>query len=238
MSQRCSRHPEEPAAYICDGCEEFLCIDCTREGKALTFCGLCGEMALPVDDLGRVVELRAPVAPAKTVAAAYSIPDGLLFPFRGVQRWLFLLFAVLFAAVEGVGFYRPEGSALLDPARIGLALSLASVLADAVRSTALGDNDLAGIPDYRELGKRLTEVASFIILGMLTVALVAFFLSTLGCFNSLLSGQGVSFGCLVGLVLGAEISAFLWLFGFGAGTLMDSVLTTIRLDQHWVALAI
>jgi hypothetical protein len=232
----CLRHPGETAAYICDGCGEFLCIDCTREGKALTFCALCGERALPVDEVGRVVETRAPVVAPKRAARAYSIADGLLFPFRGLQGIFFGVFAVLVGAVEGVGFYQPEGSPLLDPARVGFALALASVLADAVRSTAEGENDLESIPDYREIGMRFREVASLVIVGGLTLATVAFFLSVLGCFDSLLSGQGVSFGCILGLVVGLEVSAFLWLLGFGAGALMDSVMTTIRLDQHWVAL--
>ena len=236
MSQHCSRHPGESAAYVCDGCGEFLCIDCTREGKALTFCGLCGEMALPVDEMGRVVEFRAPVAPPRSAAAAYSLTDALLFPLRRIQAVILGLFALLFTFVETLGFLYPEASGLMDPARMGLALTLANVLADAVRSTALGDNDLEGIPDYREPGKRFAEVVSFVILGALTIATAAFFLSIVGCFNSLLAGEGVGFRCILGLMLGAGVSGYWWLFGFGAGTLMDSVLTTIRLDQHWLAL--
>ena len=56
MSETCAVHHGVPAAFECESCGAKLCGDCAVEGKYLTTCGLCGEVAHPLPGMASPVQ--------------------------------------------------------------------------------------------------------------------------------------------------------------------------------------
>lgn len=227
----CAAHPTAPAVFRCDGCGKPLCDDCITEGHRLLFCKLCGERALPI----------ATGAPATSterrrravVDRPYSPGAALLYPFRGLGKYLFFgYFALTFV------FSLPILGCFLWPLSLGLVLFTPSLLFAIVRSTVAGDNELPDWPDISEFGTRVGELLTFYFLAVLSFLPAGVLVGMAGCTWRDVLGvtEGGAERCLPMLFLGCAIGFLILIPSFGAVGTYESFWLSFRFDLHLRAL--
>lgn len=212
----CSRHPERPATYVCDGCERPFCDECVVESHALFLCPECGERALPVVS-DRAASPRQPgygsPGGGKPGTASfdpgYRLRDAFAYPFRGSGISMFLALLVSTAFVAVVGWVSCFASLALS---VGLTFLITALQLKIVRTTARGDDELPDWPDWIP-GELVRDLATWLFVQLLQWILVAPFVF-LVLSPTLFSQANLGFwvGFTVCLWLGSGLS----LMGLGA----------------------
>jgi hypothetical protein len=233
MEKRCAAHPEQPAVYVCDGCQKLLCEECMEEGHRLLFCRHCGEMAVPLAAGAPVTSTE--LAKERKITAAYSLTDALAYPFRGLGLYLFAGYVLLLMVFNLAGGL-PGVGCLVFVFQVLILLILPGFLFAIVRTTAEGDTELPDWPDFSEYGQRLGEWFSFLLV-MVMAALPTWLLLWLGgCgLGDLVSG-GWGLDCWALLALGMVIGVVLWVPGVGSVGAYGSGWLGWRADLHFKAL--
>jgi len=160
MTGRCSTHQEAAAVYECDGCGKLLCEGCIEVGHRLLFCRHCGELAVP---LAGAPATTSELAQEHRVRAAYGFADALSYPFRGLGLYLYTGYVLLVMLLEVAGGVPGLGCAVLI-VQLVILLLLPGFLFAIVRTSAEGETELPDWPDFAELGERLGECLSFVLL--------------------------------------------------------------------------
>lgn len=226
MPAFCARHPERPAAFVCDGCAKTLCEECVEEGHRLLFCRLCGERALPLATRG----------PASTPAyerqrrllASYGLREALGYPLRGLGRYLFfgwVAVSVLQGAGPVLGFW---------PWVLGLfALALApGLLLAIVRTSMEGATELPDWPDFFDFGDRLSELGAFVLLAAVCLLPAIGLLAVSGCgARGVLAGEW-GLACWLAVFAGIVVGVVLEFGGLATVAVTQSAWSALRLDLH------
>ena len=231
----CSNHPSVAALFRCDGCRRQLCRECIREGHRLLFCGVCGERALPLEN-GQPATTPA-LRRATRQAAAYGFADALGYPFRGLGLYLYVGYIVLVFLLRLLGFL-PGIGCLAGIYLLVIAFLVPGLLFAIVRTTAAGENELPDWPDFTEVGERLREVFSALLVVLTSLVPAAALLWLAGCdLRSFLDVSARGAGCWVALAAGLLAAFVLAVPGFGATGTYSSPWLSFRLDLHLRALA-
>ncbi len=234
MAHRCATHADSTATHRCDGCSELLCEECVEEGHSLLFCKLCGEMALPL------ASGQATTSPERqrqrARSAPYSLWDALGYPLRGSGVWLFGTYVGLVALLGGLSLLPGLGLAFIFVS-LALSLMLSGLLLSIVRSTANGNNELPGWPDwdfYVLLRDLLQLISVFVVSAVPVVGLL--YLAGCGVVGLAL-GQW-SLMCWLAFGVGLALGAALWVVALGSVALYDAPFSAFRLDLHLAALGV
>lgn len=229
MAQSCSLHPEAPATYRCDGCDQTLCDACVDAGHALFLCRRCGERALPLDAQRQAVVREQRFH--EKLARPYGLRDAFLYPFRGMGLFGFLATLLSMAFVSfvlrfGIGCY---------PLLLALAFwsLLAGLQFKIARTTADGDTELPDWPEYFAWSERLAELVTYLALAVLQFAPLALWV-LLGASSGLL-GFEPSLPFWIGFAACGWLGTTLWVVAFAA-TARFGGLTALRFDAHLRAL--
>lgn len=136
----CAVHHDALAAFECEGCGALLCGDCVNEGKYLTTCGLCSEVARPLPGMASPVRGapsagRAPVS-SPEADVAVQLTNHVIVPGAITA----MVTAILFFLVDVRSIFLPMGFTLKW---LGFWFVLASVLI-ARYGRLSGDRDRQG----------------------------------------------------------------------------------------------
>ena len=224
----CTTHPDRPAEFRCPSCKRRLCPECVETGHRLFFCRHCRERALPLD--AEVPAATNAYARARRLDRPYGFTDALLYPFRGLGRYLVPAWALTLTIAGLLGTI----PALLVHALI--ALLLPGLLFEIVRTTAEGDDELPDWPDYSEPGRRLGEILQFLFITLVTFVPVWVMTRVTG-FSPLALLQGTAaLGDVALLLLSFGVGLCLGVFAFGATGAHASGWLCFRVDLHLEAL--
>lgn len=222
----CTTHPENPAAFACDGCARRLCEECIEESHRLILCRHCGERALPLEaGIGATVQEREQAAQWQA-AAVYSVGDALGYVFRGVGAFAFwtYLIVVVIARLPFLGFVASLFLLLV-------ALTLPAFLFKIARTTTRGDNELPDWPEL-ELFSILADILRFVWVGLWCLLPTAALFLLFGCDESLIATEELSRGCLLVMALGLFVGTALWIPAFAATALFETGWLSFRFDLH------
>lgn len=228
---RCATHADVEAVFLCEGCQKPLCHDCIQEGHRLLFCRLCGERAMPLaaETPAVATELRR----ATKREAPYDLRDALLYPFRGLGRFVYWGYVVVLALFMFLGTIPGLGCAVLMM-RFLILLMLPGLLFAIVRTTADGEIELPDWPDWSEGGQRLWEWFGAFLAFAVSILPLVVILYLLGCGPEQLAELTPL--CFMGLLLGSVLGAALWIPAFGAVAVEWTPWVALRVDLHLKAL--
>ncbi len=237
----CSVHPDRPASYRCDGCGRELCDACVKPSHRLILCGLCGELAVPLEG-GSSAGAAAPrTAPAfrrtRAQKSPYSLGEAFLYPFRGKGAsvfWSYAVLLVLFAALPAI--LPVIGCIVFIPA-LFVAVMVPRLLFTIVRTTAEGDDELPDWPDW-DFFARVADLFAMIV--MTLIALIPLFVLVYlsGCGDAEALGAGTAPSCFPPLVGGFLLGVALWMPTLGATAVFESFWLLPRVDLHVRALLV
>ena len=229
--QRCSTHPAVEAVFRCDGCRKLLCSDCIEGGHRLLFCRLCGERAIPLaaetpavaNELRRATKRQEP----------YSLRDALMYPFRGLGRYVYWGYVVVLAVFMLLGTVPGLGCAVMLM-RLLILLMLPGLLFAIVRTTADGEIELPDWPDWSAGGQRLWEWFGALLAFAVSIVPLVVMLYFSGCGVAELGELGLR--CSLALLVGSVLGAALWIPAFGAVAVEWNPWVALRVDLHIRAL--
>jgi hypothetical protein len=224
----CASHSDRVAVYRCDGCQKLLCDDCVEESYKLLLCSLCGERALPLAE-GVAASVPERQQQAKIArASTYSLKQALFYPFRGTGL---LMFVAALISLAVVGFVLRFGIGCLPLILwVGWLTLLAGIQFKIARTTAEGDDEVPGWPEYFSFGERIVDFLTwmFIVVGLQYGPVVSF-LFYFGARGLLTSEPSLVFwlGAAACLWLGTALA----LMGFGSASAHWRH-SALRVDQH------
>ncbi len=227
----CSTHPASEAAFRCDGCQKLLCGECIEEGHRLLFCRHCGERALPLAASTPAVSNELRRATKRT--ATYGLRDALLYPFRGLGRYVYWGYVVVLALFWFLGTVPGLGCAVLLM-RLLILLMLPGLLFAIVRTTADGETELPDWPDWSEGGQRLWEWFGALLAFIVSMVPLILILYLLGCVLEELAELRPH--CSLALLAGSVLGAALWIPAFGSVAVEWNPWMALRIDLHVRAL--
>ncbi len=232
----CARHPQAPAAYVCDGCQTHLCAACIDEGHRLKMCKLCGEMALPLgrepggpDSLRQVVRSSDPTRPGPP--PEISLSEVLLFPIRGIGIWLLGAYSILAVLLELLGAW-PVFRLVMLPVLIVLPLMLGSLFLRIIRTTAAGSNEMPDWPEW-DLQERLEDVLKLVSVLLVSTIPVLLALLVAGCL-----GSDTAPRCVVAGLIGSAVGILFAVVALGAAAIYDDLTAAFRIDLHIQAMQV
>ncbi len=203
MPSTCARHPEQPAAYRCDGCGSQLCSSCIEESHSLLLCRLCGERALPLGT-AQPQTVRELVQQRK-LAGPYGLRDALVYPFRGTGVYLFIVTCGVMALLWVVSFAPGLRALVVQIFLWGLIVGLQFKVA---RSTAEGENELPDWPDFTAFGPLLQDLLTWVVIHAPQIACTWIYLSAIGNYR-VAGARGVAEA--PNLLVWIGVAAALWL---------------------------
>jgi len=225
-AEACAQHPETPALFRCDGCDQLLCQECVKEGHVLLFCSLCGERALPLQS-DQPVTTKARIRD-EAIRRPYSLREALLYPFRGLGLYLFISTLVVFGIVSFLASWTCAGL-ILFLVVFSLMVALQFKI---VRSTAEGENELPDWPDYFSFLERLADLLTYVFNGILNVAPIGLFVLVFGA-SGLLTLQPSLFFWM-GFAVCLWVGTAMMVFAYGAAGTYGLVVS-VRLVAHFQA---
>ena len=219
------------AVFRCDGCRKLLCSDCIEGGHRLLFCRLCGERAIPLaaetpavaNELRRATKRQEP----------YSLRDALMYPFRGLGRYVYWGYVVVLAMFMLLGTVPGLGCAVMLM-RLLILLMLPGLLFAIVRTTADGESELPDWPDWSAGGQRLWEWFGALLAFAVSIVPLVVMLYFSGCGAAELGELGPR--CSLALLVGSVLGAALWIPAFGAVAVEWNPWVALRVDLHIRAL--
>jgi hypothetical protein len=240
-STHCAVHPDQPAAYRCDGCGRALCEACVKPSHRLILCGLCGELAVPLAG-GSSSSAAAPRTStafrrARARNAPYSIGEVLLYPFRGKGAavfWSYVALLVLFAVLPIV--LPVIGCIVVVPA-LFVAIMVPRLLFTIVRTTADGDDELPEWPDW-DFFARLADCLAMFVMTLIALIPLIVLVYLSGCGDAEALAAGTAPSCFPALAGGFLLGVALWMPTLGATAVFESFWLLPRVDLHVRALLV
>jgi hypothetical protein len=157
----CGQHPDVPALYQCDGCQQLLCGACIEESHTLLLCRLCGERALPLEQ--EMAATTRDLERQRTLTVPYGLREALFYPFRGSGGYLFFGTLTSFVICWVLSFLWIGG--LFYGV---LWLLIVAMQFKIVRKTAAGDNEMpADWPDFTDVGSLLADYVTWLVINVL-----------------------------------------------------------------------
>lgn len=145
----CKNHPDAAASWMCENCGEHFCEQCINiqavGAITLTTCKGCGERCVPVSAKGKPVEIKKQEGPATSRNFYGEVPLAFAYPFRGSGIALLLVGS---AFLWALGIVSKIGIAW--PVAIILMGYLCACLMRILNSTANGEGELPGWPDFSD----------------------------------------------------------------------------------------
>ena len=206
----CPNHPEIPTTHHCEGCNKDVCPKCVKVGHVLDICTLCGEQAVPFK--GKELSNLSPREQRRRerLTRPYSFAEALVYPFRGLGLYLFVIAVLLLSFCDlvravtiifGLGYLKAIVMLLLIAMQFRI-----------IRTTADGDNDLPDWPDYTEFGERFFDALTYVFILLLWFLPSVIYVYAFGVDNILTTDPNVFFWIGFGICLwiGSALTVMAW----------------------------
>jgi len=184
---------------------------------------LAAETPAVATELRRATKREAPYGPS----------DALMYPFRGLGRFVYWGYVMTLAVFMFLATIPGLGCAVLLM-RFLILLMLPGLLFGIVRTTADGESELPDWPDWSEGGQRLWEWFGAILAFVVSAAPLVAILYVLGCGPEELGELRLH--CSIALLMGSVVGAALWIPAFGAVAVEWNPWVALRIDLHVRAL--
>lgn len=159
-AQFCKFHAKTPARFYCAKCQKFFCDLCvgTRAGPggSVRTCRACSSTVTPV-------QVNIQRAHGEEKGFFGQLPGALVYPFKGTGVLILIFATILIAGLDAVGYI------LLRILAVGY---LFVFLQSIIHSTAAGDKELPGLPEFDGLfGAFLTMMGTVLMSFGIPIAL-------------------------------------------------------------------